>query len=54
MPSRRFWVSDIRAALIISAMMRGKTDLSTMCPLKKRCMKKFIIGYLSFKKNVLN
>ena len=35
MPSRRFWVSDIRAALIISAMMRGKTDLSTMCPLKK-------------------
>ena len=32
MPSRRFWVSDIRAALIISAMMRGKTDLSTMCP----------------------
>ena len=35
MPSRRFGVSDIRAALIISAMMRGKTDLSTMCPLKK-------------------
>ena len=35
MPSRRFWVSDIRAALIISAMMRGKTDLSTMCPLEK-------------------
>lgn len=35
MPSRRFWVSDIRAALVISAMMRGETDLNAMWPLKK-------------------
>ena len=35
MPSRRFWVSDIRAALVISAMIRGETDLNTMWPLKK-------------------
>lgn len=35
MPSRRFWVSDIRAALVVSAMMRGENDLSGMWPLKK-------------------
>lgn len=35
MPSRRFWVSDIRVALVISAMIRGETDLNTMWPLKK-------------------
>lgn len=35
MPSRRFWVSDIRAALVVSAMMRGANDLSGMWPLKK-------------------
>lgn len=33
MPARRFWVSDIRAALVISAMMRGETH--KMQPLKK-------------------
>ena len=35
MPSRRFWVSDIRAALVVSVMMRGENDLSGMRPLKK-------------------
>lgn len=35
MPSRRFWVSDIRAALVVSAMMRGEADLDSMWPLKK-------------------
>lgn len=35
MPSRHFWVSDIRAALVISAMLRGEDALRGMWPLKK-------------------
>lgn len=35
MPSRRFWVSDIRAALVVSAIMRGEARLDEMWPLKK-------------------
>lgn len=35
MPSRRFWVSDIRAALVIAAMMRGEVRLNKMCASKR-------------------
>lgn len=35
MPSRRFWVSDIRAALVVSAMIRGEAHLERMWPLKR-------------------
>lgn len=35
MPSRRFWVSDIRAALVVSAIMRGDAVLDKMWPQKK-------------------
>lgn len=35
MPSRRFWVSDIRAALVVSAIMRGDAALDKMWPQKK-------------------
>ncbi len=35
MPSSRFWVSDTRAALVISSIMRGERPLRTMWPLKK-------------------
>ena len=35
MPSRRFWVSDIRAALVVSAIIRGEAGLESMCPLKR-------------------
>lgn len=35
MPSRRFWVSDIRAALVISAIMRGEAHLEDMWPMKR-------------------
>lgn len=34
-PSRRFWVSDIRASLVISAMIRGESHIYKMQPLKK-------------------
>ena len=35
MPSRRFWVSDIRAALVVAAMMRGEACLDKMCQSKR-------------------
>lgn len=35
MPSHRFWVSDTRAALVVSAMMRGEANLECMWPLKR-------------------
>lgn len=35
MPSRRFWVSDIRAALVVSAIIRGEAVLEDMWPLKR-------------------
>lgn len=35
MPSKRFWVSDIRAAVVVSAIIRGAADLNGMLPLKK-------------------
>ena len=34
MPSRRFWISEGRAAIVISAMMKGDT-LENMGPLKR-------------------
>lgn len=35
MPSRRFWVSDIRAALVVSAIIRGDAKLDSMWPMKR-------------------
>ena len=35
MPSSRFWVSDIRAALVVSAIIRGDAHLESMWPLKR-------------------
>lgn len=35
MPSRRFWVSDIRAALVVSAIIRGNAPLHRMCRSKR-------------------
>lgn len=35
MPSRRFWVSDIRATLVVSSIMRGDAGLEGMWPLKR-------------------
>lgn len=35
MPSARFWVSNIRAALVVSAMIRGEADLDSMWPMKR-------------------
>lgn len=35
MPSQRFWVSDIRAALVISAIIRGEAHLNDMWGTKR-------------------
>lgn len=34
-PSPRFWVSEERAAVVVSAIMRGKPILKTMLPTKR-------------------
>ena len=36
MPSRRFWVSDIRATLVVSAMMRNDARKERMWPLRRK------------------
>ena len=36
MLSRRFWVSDIRAALVVSVMMRGENDLKRYVAVEER------------------
>lgn len=35
MPTKRFWVSGIRASLVISKMMRGEANLNKMCATKR-------------------
>lgn len=35
MPSKRFWVSDIRASLVVSAIIRGEAKLSEMWGTKR-------------------
>ena len=35
MPARRFYVSDIRAALVVSSMIRGEARLDKMCASKR-------------------
>lgn len=35
MPASRFWVSEIRASLVVSAIMRKEADLDSMWPLRK-------------------
>lgn len=35
MPAKRFWVSDIRASLVVSALIRGENPLKTMWKNKK-------------------
>lgn len=34
-PAARFWVSDVRAALVVSAMQRSEADLAGMWALKR-------------------
>lgn len=34
-PSKRFWVSETRCAIVVSAIMRGEDVLSAMWPTKK-------------------
>jgi len=35
MPARRFWISEIWASKVVTAMMRGKSPYSKMRPLRK-------------------
>lgn len=50
MPSRRFWVSEIRAALVISSIMRlGEKSLKGMLPTKKEMYKEIYRRVIALK-----
>ena len=52
MPSRRFWVSGIRAAVVVSAMMRGEDALSEMRPSKAEMFKEIYNRVVEIKKKI--
>lgn len=35
MPSKRFWVSETRATLVVNGIIRGRNTLEKMCPSKR-------------------
>lgn len=49
MPSSRFWVSDTRAALVVSALMRGEIDLDDMWPTRKEMYEEIYRRVLNLK-----
>ena len=50
MPSSRFWVSDIRASLVVSAMMRGEANLNEMRTLGKEMYEEIYRRVMELKK----
>ena len=51
MPSRRFWVSDIRAALVVAAMMRGEARLDKMCHSKREMYEEIYRRVIALRNN---
>ena len=49
-PSPRFWVSEERATVVISAIMRGKPILDTMRPTKREMFEEIYLRVLELKK----
>lgn len=55
MPSRRFWVSDTRAALVVSSIIReGKQVLSSMWLLKREMYEEIYNRVIELKKTYPN
>lgn len=49
-PAPRFWVSEERAAVVVSAIMRGKPVLETMRPTKREMFKEIYRRVVALKK----
>lgn len=49
-PSPRFWVSEERAAAVVSAIMRGKPVLETMRPTKREMFEEIYCRVVALKK----
>lgn len=49
-PSPRFWVSEERAAVVVSAIMRGKPVLATMRPSKREMFEEIHRRVVALKK----
>lgn len=54
MPSRRFWVSDLRATLVISGMIRGNAHLEKMCQSKREMYEEIYRRVLSLSERYPN
>lgn len=54
MPSRRFWVSDIRAANVVSSIMRGDDVLKTMHPLRREMYEEIYRRVLELRREKTN
>jgi hypothetical protein len=53
MPSRRFWVSEIRATAVVSSIMKGDTKkLKTMRPLKREMYEEIYRRVMLLKKEL--
>ena len=50
MPCARFWVSEERANVVISAMMQGKPILKTMRPMKREMFQEIYRRVMELKK----
>lgn len=51
MPAKRFWVSDIRAALVVAAIFRGEKVLENMWPLKREMYEEIYNRVMTLKQN---
>ena len=51
-PSARFWVSDIRAALVVSAIMRGDARLEKMWPMKREMFQEIYNRFIALRERV--
>lgn len=49
-PAPRFWVSEERAAVVVSAIMRGKPVLETMRPTKREMFEEIYLRVVALKK----
>ncbi len=49
-PAERFWVSEERAAVVVSAMMRGKPVLDNMRPAKREMFEEIYRRVVALKK----
>lgn len=51
MPTQRFWVSDTRATIVITEMMKGTANLDKMCPTKREMYEEILRRVIDLQKD---